>query len=309
MINTLHELREKYQRPILDTDVSQFDVIYHYTTPNALLKILTQRELWFSDIEYLNDESETSHTYRMLQELLFELKDSIISDFNTGIHNEINNVLNDIEPETLWKYVHKRNFFVASFSNDRDNLPLWSYYTKNSNMAGYNIGFNKKIIHKISHLILGKSFFFTYGNIIYDEQQQKEILKNALLDYNEVFRNCEKKDEKNIIESFKGLLIIFSLFFKKECFKVENEYRIVIDNPTDPLMKEDCAYENKFREQKGYFVPYITSSFEPDDIESISISPTIGKDYYEKGTKRMLLNFNYHKAHQNVAKSNIPLRY
>ena len=309
MHRTIQDLRRKYQRKITHEEFSKFETIYHYTSPSALLEILKTGKLWFSDIAYVNDESESNYTYKMMGELLSINETNIEQEFYIAILTEVENRLTDKEPETLWGYTHKKGFFIASFSNDRDNLSLWNYYTKNQNMAGYNIGFNKNIIHKISRVVLGKSPYFVWGNVLYDQNKQKTMLSDALLDYNKVFISALAEEKKNVIDSFLGLLFVLSLFFKQEFFKSENEYRIVIDNYIDPIIKHDCAYENKFREINGFFVPYIETSFEKEDIEGITISPTIRQEYYEKSVQRMLLNLEYFKALKNVKKSEIPLRY
>ena len=54
-----------------------------------------------------------------------------------------------------------------------------------------------------------------------------------------------KNDKKNVIKSFWGLIHIFSLFFKKEAFKNENEYRFVITEYTDILQKHNRAFQIK----------------------------------------------------------------
>jgi len=40
-------------------------VIYHYTDPKALIGILSQGQLWATDIRYLNDNSELRHAEEM----------------------------------------------------------------------------------------------------------------------------------------------------------------------------------------------------------------------------------------------------
>lgn len=309
MHRTIQELRRKYQRKITHEEFSKFETIYHYTSPSSLLEILKTGKLWFSDINYVNDESEINYTYTMMEEILSINEKNIDQEFYKAIFTEVENRLTDKEPETLWEYTHKKGFFVASFSNDRDNLSLWNYYTKNQNMAGYNIGFNKNIIHKISHVVLGKSPYFSWGNVLYNKNEQKVLLSEALSDYNKVFISALKDEKKNVIDSFLGLLFVLSLFFKQEFFKSENEYRIVIDNYIDPIIKDDRAYENKFRGMNGFFVPYIETSFVKEDIEGITISPTIRQEHYEKSVQRMLLNLEYFKALSNIKKSEIPLRY
>lgn len=306
----ISNLRQKHQKKITGEEFSKFEKIYHYTNPQSFHKILSSKKLWFSDVTYLNDESEVSYTYNLAKNLIYENKDILDQDFEKSILEEINNKLIEKEPESSWQYIHKRSFYIASFSNNPDNLLLWSYYTKNQKMAGYNIGFNKNIIHKISYVVLGRSKYFSWGNVIYKKDIQNALLKDALLDYNTLIeKTINKEDKKNIIDSFKGYLFVTSLFFKQDFFEQENEYRIVIDNYIDPLLSKEIVYENKFREQNNFMIPYIEIDFIADDIESVTISPTIKQEYYQKSIKRMLVHYDYYKASKNVSNSAIPLRY
>ena len=36
---------------------------FHYTSPSGLLGILSQKRLWFSDCDYLNDSSESDYFF------------------------------------------------------------------------------------------------------------------------------------------------------------------------------------------------------------------------------------------------------
>ena len=56
-LNLLH--REALMRQKTSND----KILYHYTTPEGLLGILKNKELWYSHIDYLNDESEIKYTH------------------------------------------------------------------------------------------------------------------------------------------------------------------------------------------------------------------------------------------------------
>lgn len=308
MINEIRKIRQKHQKKIIDVNFTKYEIIYHYTTPEAFLNIIQNGKLWFSDINYLNDESEMFYAYELLKSILNKNQKQIRKELCKLIEEKIEQILNKEKPESLFKYLERRSYFLASFSIDCDNLSLWNYYTKNQNLSGYNIGFSKNIIHKLSHNVAFKSFFFSYGKVIYDEKIQKQMLKKALYDYNQLFKKASsQKDKVGIRDSFLGLVLAFSLFFKQNCFAAEREYRIVIDQPIDPLKKEERFEEICHRLKSGLIIPYIECDVMPEDVFETYISPTTKAEYYKDSTENFLITSDFTRT--RVYNSQIPLRY
>ena len=86
-----------YDNPCQSGDV---DTIYHYTSPEGILSILTHKTLWFTDCEYLNDKKEGKQL-----------------GGDDGFRH-----------------------FVLSTSLNDDTTAMWNYYCKNSVYLGYNLG-------------------------------------------------------------------------------------------------------------------------------------------------------------------------
>ena len=83
------KLRRRLQQKFADEKTSaNLSLVYHYTSPEALLNIIENHNLWFSEITYMNDESEIRYTFELLKELVkndkleldLEFKEVIISD-------------------------------------------------------------------------------------------------------------------------------------------------------------------------------------------------------------------------------------
>ncbi len=307
MLNKIRKIRQKHQKMITNTDFKGNEVIYHYTNPEAFLAIIQNSKFRFSDVSCLNDESERFYTYQLLKRVLDADPNLINQEFYKLIMEKVESFLNKDKPKGLFEYIRRSSYFVASFSTDNDNLSLWNYYTKTPDMFGYNIGFSKNIIHKLSKEIGLTAPFFTFGEIIYEEEIQKQMIISALKDYNELFEETSNEAPQNFRDSFLGLIIAFSLFFKQNCFSAEKEYRIVIDQRIDPLMKEERKYKICHREKKGLIIPYIECEITLEDILSVHISPTTKNEYFKESTERFLISSNYTRA--RVFNSKIPLRY
>lgn len=175
-------------------------------------------------------------------------------------------------------------------------------------MAGYNIGFKvDKLIEDVKSQ-LKVTYHFIYGKTICEKCKQEDYIKEAVEEYNLLYQKMStEKNKENVLKSFWGLIHIFSLFFKKEAFKNENEYRFVITEYTDILQKQNRAFQIKNRIQNGLIIPYIELDFNKDSVSEITISPTIKQNSYKAGIESLLYQNEYNQT--QVKMSEIPLRY
>ena len=52
--------------------------IYHYTSVDGIIGILRNKELWFTNIYFLNDNQELFYTYKLIDEVIKEIKKELI---------------------------------------------------------------------------------------------------------------------------------------------------------------------------------------------------------------------------------------
>ena len=89
------------------------------------------------------------------------------------------------------------------------------------------------------------------------------------------------------------------MFFKREYFKGENEYRFVFSSE-----KKDRI---NFRSRNGLITPYIKKKVEDlDFITKITIGPTNKIDITTNGIRELL---HHNEREIEVTKSEIPLRF
>ncbi|MFR1646694.1 DUF2971 domain-containing protein [Faecalibacillus intestinalis] len=287
--------------------------IYHYTSPKGLHNILKDNCLWLSDIHYLNDEEELLYATSLAQAIAKEMYITDKSEFLKAIIEDtispstrfpIETLYDGVTPE-IEKYIQNKKSknlkFIACFSIDKDNLPLWNYYSKSENKTGYNIEFDKEmLINNISNTF-DKSI---HGKVIYNSKQQRIRLTEIISDCNNCYKNhCRYDKEKDDCKTmYWDLLDWYCLFYKNESFKSEEEYRIVVDmnNFKEPFKCKE------FRECNGFFIPYIKTYFEKNIIKSITISPTQKEKIVKNSIEQLTDCFDYDVIVNN---SKIPLRY
>ena len=70
-IDEIIKVRRKLQSKFAnDKTTINSSIIYHYTSPEGILGILTNHTLWLSEITYMNDESEITYTFDLLTDIL-----------------------------------------------------------------------------------------------------------------------------------------------------------------------------------------------------------------------------------------------
>ncbi len=110
------------------------DVLYHYTSMDALMSIAQSGKVWATDTRYLNDRTECTY--------LFELLKSHIAH---RVAKPTDQDRKDSE-RLVWllEIMPRFEVFVASFSELGDLLSQWRAYSTGG--VGFSIGFSAKAI-------------------------------------------------------------------------------------------------------------------------------------------------------------------
>ncbi len=275
--------------------------LYHYTSLAGLKGIIENKEFWVTKSDFLNDKSEIIYISEIIDEVLQ-------SNFkNVSIYLKLKNLFDE-----HWKKMILDNVFVLSFSTNPDSLTLWSEYSK---YLGYNIGFKYgKLFEHINN-------FIWKGKVIYNREEQIRLLSEVLnYTLNELCKDqigsfntyvdyisylVENNDDKaqNVFDHFCVICSVYAMFFKKECFFCEEEYRFVFWKYKEQVL---------FRESnQNVIIPYIRKRIISDSehklsIENITVAPKINIDIALLGMQEFLQDKGYNVP---IVKSEIPLRY
>lgn len=267
--------------------------IYHYTTIDALISIVSRKELWVTKWDYLNDIDEFKVALDVCVTVLKEekVKSEVIQDVEKCVTESIHgNGLSN-------------SYYICSFSRDEDSQLLWSNY---SNYDGVNLEIDfAKFRENLNHNMLW------HGLVNYDFELQKECLKKTFYDefididdfgkiksLNEINR-LEGREYEMLISHMSIICELYSMFFKRSFFKGENEYRFVF--------AIDKTQEISFRNKNRVVIPYIKKKVENIDfITRITIGPTNQIDIMAKGIGELL---HYYQRDIDIVKSEIPLRF
>lgn len=300
----------------------QNDTVYHYTDLNAFINIFTNRELWISNINYMNDAEEFSNGLSFCKEVLEEY----LSDDSFEFKNEFTDILNFINkkgiPELMG--IDAENVFSLSFCHEGDLLTQWNCYGTN----GVSIGFrnNTGIIENDISLVPVNLYLkelekydspdemkpkhelhFDLRNVIYDDDEKRRYF-HILFDY--VIQEARKaSDAIKIFQSQIINSIYYScIMMKNSCFSHEQEARIIIIKPSDA--------EVSYRTRKDAILPYIKNKIldlncrphKVFPVTDIVLCPNPNSEFTLKSVKYFLKSQGYDYLTDKVRVSDIPFR-
>lgn len=288
-----------------------FDIIYHYTSPDGFLGILDKESinLRFTRYDCVNDIEEGKNVidcYKRACDELLETKE--IDDI---FYKNISTITPALR---LFSYKNGKNStygihsqgekYLCCFSLAEDSLPMWNYYVKNGQYQGYCLGFDRELISESGS---NKGYILQLRQVIYEDNIKTKIIKDLIK------KLYEHREHDNALRQIESLLSIkltqWQLVFKAECFKHEQEVRAVLTVPIKvPSEAEEVKeFTIEYRSNNGYVIPYTTHSFNKSYLENVTIGPLMEQEI-SKNTVCSLLDQRGYKD-VRINNSEIPIRF
>jgi hypothetical protein len=291
-----------YKEPLEDLkDFIESDLpenLYHYTNLNGLQGILSNSEIWLSNLYFLNDKSE----YELGLKIVVEQLENYKSGFS---------VLRSTKyfVESLEKAIEfikeKESPYILSLTSNNDLLSQWRGYTENG--VGVNIGFGKEFFQNnslnifkciydkekqvkfISHIVTESIFMFVgvaHSQGIFEEEKETD-----LEDYNESVSIAGRY--------FIDRIILACSLIKDSNFKEEDEWRVLYFGNDK---------EVNFLNKGNYFKPYIKYDLKDLDesISEIFIGPNSEKELCFLSIELLLKKYSI--SSDKIKFSEIPYR-
>jgi hypothetical protein len=244
------------------------EILYHYTTIDAMMKIAKSRKIWATSISYLNDSSEGDHLLSMIRNRLKDLLQK---------HSLDNSVL---EPLSYTGTEIENRPFITSFSADGNSLPQWRSYCANGN--GVAIGFR---VSSLPQFIQTKTTEGERSTILFIRLKKVDYtpVSGALpIIDSEIAELVAQVDEMGPSsegrtsprrsgreDDFAAVAHMAACSRKHHSFINEHEYRLI----ADPTFMN--AGDLQFRSARSTLVPYIELSIPTTDfIAEVVIGPS-----------------------------------
>lgn len=272
-------------------------MLYHYTSLTGLIGVVSNKSIWASHCEFLNDSSEFHHALSFAKSYSGNIfmEDDYIAAFGWVVRDSL-------------EKMKKHDVFVSSFSEKPDLLSQWRGYCPQG--SGICIGFDEGKIRAFC-----ENHGYKLEKCIYDTSaQEKRIFKYL----NECLEKCPKpqltRDEydalgsKGQVEQELGYRALLQTGEHKKLADIALSEFCEKINETAPLMKDFGFHEeaewriisrnpsvkNEFRSSNSHIIPYIVlpilEEFK-DCIKEVIIGPNPEK-YRCKSSIEHLLKSN-----------------
>lgn len=225
-------------------------LLYHYTSQPGLLGIIQSRQIWATNLLFLNDPMELNYAIQLVQNNIDKIKETLpqkdakfVSEFSEHL-NEIN-------------YADTQSFeaiYVCSFSENGNQLSQWRGYCPDG--SGFSIGFDFK--SQLKNIVEKQGFRLV--KCIYDKNKQSDIIESFIKRTLDDYHSNDDYDTSNNFSTMRSAwenFFDFAPVLKHPKFEEEQEWRLIC--------KPKGLYDVKFRPGKSMLIPYT-----PINISNVS---------------------------------------
>jgi hypothetical protein len=291
----------KISEPIADNNyeyVSEFleklspappDILYHYSSVDALYGIVSSKAIWASNLHYLNDSQEFKLGIEIARKLLERKKNETI-DNNITVLNKLLESLNQFK---------NTDVFVVSFTEKKDHLSQWREYCPSQ--GGYSLGFSSKLLQSRA-----KEHGFKLCRCVYESSKQEQLVQD-IINYllSAEFNDIQISDDENKSQIRLAFFLLHFLplapLLKNSSFSDEKEWRLVsLSTPNNKYIK--------YRPDGSMLVPYfefnLTEGSQALDLHEVVIGPNLHSELAELSIKEFFKSLFPEKMPKvNVSKS------
>jgi len=200
-------------------------VLWHYTNGKGLVGIVESGTIHATHVACLNDSTEIRYASRLLREAILELKERNADDLPA--HEFLTKVL-ELSSENPGVPIHAPSrFFVSCFSAQEDDLSQWRAYGESGGENGYSIGFTLRGFNGYLNSAVLK--------VNYDPELHKSIAADAAAATLRFYLEGLSKRPPGNKDAWRDEFLVewdqwlarLAPIVKDECFKAENEFRLV----------------------------------------------------------------------------------
>ena len=203
------------------------DVLYQYTDITALKGIVEKNEMWATHYKFLNDKNEFNFGLQLAIDYAKKHYEKESSKFSKEFLDSLRFINEDCVEREIYPFP-KTDIYTISFSSKGDLLSQWRGYGKKYKSTC--IGF---LTSSFLHRFNTERCNYFLQKVVYDTETQKEIIYEFMKRECRVFSNNPADFEDNphyfnkILRLILVKLIMLILCFKENCWREEDEWRIM----------------------------------------------------------------------------------
>jgi hypothetical protein len=217
-------------------EFSNLEILWHYTTGDALIGILTSGAVYATQVSCLNDSTEIQYAAKLLREAFLNTKTEDAEEKYI-----LDRIIKATEEQPAAPNLPSA-WFVTCFSKEKDDLSQWRAYSGGEN--GYAIAF-------LAGGLFGRANGIV-ARVNYNQDEQKEVAANVANATIEFFKeglyarqsgeiSTAWKDAwaNEFLPVWETLVGRLAPMVKDSAFRNENEYRVIheLQAPEMPLLQ------------------------------------------------------------------------
>ncbi len=270
-------------------------VIYHYCGVDSFRGILKSKELWLSDVHFMNDTTEQTH--------FIEISTKVLRDWPPG-------------PENVYIQLLIKNFewmrltpYACCFCEDGDLLSQWCRYADNGN--GFAVGFSTAWIRGQSRKYAPRHPLALLP-IEYDGDRQLALATTCVDEYLRKVPGLDRNGRRDVSMWAIGRLWVLSAVCKHHSFHEERELRLILVEVTDPesevkaIRKQVGVSRMCHRLRDTQNVPYFCLGFAEEAVAEIHLGPTNNEREDRSNLETLLKNNGYDLDRIRIERSKAP---
>jgi len=276
--------------------------LYHYTTGEGLISIISSGELWSTHIACLNDAKELTlalDTFHSLVRTQLEAQRKA----NNPVPDDVEFLLAEIDRRMASVQPQTEGMFVVCFSEDNDDLSQWRAYAGHE--GGYAIEFDAAALR-------GDGSDWTFLLKVEYEPEKQHTFIADVLHWTKVFfldglqkQRAPSCDEwiAEFLECWTNHVRPFVPYIKHKSFQAEREWRLVhhfrdADIPIMRYRQRPSMMTRHVPLKRGVRLP----------ITGIRVGPTRHKDLSKVAVGDLLLTNGYDVSKISITETTIPFR-
>jgi hypothetical protein len=277
-------------------------ILWHYTTQTAVVNILRHKQLFASNVQYMNDHMELRYAMELVPMAL-----ASIPDFAPFTENPEAGTRNAIAQRLLTHSAFSEGTYALSLSDRKDDLSQWRAYSGDA--TGYALGFDKE---RLMETIPSSGWPVTLGKCIYEEEEQLRLLRGAMSSLLgtsawERYLRAGNKLVPGFAYAFQGYFMEVAPWIKHPAFEREQEWRLV-SLPELGSMREPAQFG--IRDGRSFLVPYMAlqlKELESCGLTEVMIGPNANPVTARMATQLLLRDCDIPTS-VDVTSSKVPYR-
>jgi hypothetical protein len=222
--------------------------VFHYTSIDAMIKIIDTRSVWCTALPYLNDSKERIFLFDAVRRRLPILKENDNSFDTTILLRALNEVSGDAHASLA------DEAFVACFARNSDSLMHWRAYCPQQ--AGVAIGFRSCCLGEspiaekpLPGMLVNPCYFARVG---YLNTKDDAVIDDVIHEAYESAKKGTARDPRSTLgDHFRWALGGIACLCKEKAFEVEDEFRLLL---TSVRYRENNM---QFRSVRSTLIPYV----------------------------------------------------